>query len=360
MKRKHLALTLSAALTVAFTVLGADPVPAPTPNAGVAPSTTPGAPAPTAPGARRRGGAANLPEVVIAPLASAETVELAPPLDKIGNFKHAPKTSWQDVPGIEVKEGTPRGTVTMFQVPGADSKLFPGNYQRNVWVYVPAGYQEGTELPFMVDHDGSATAVVQTQLIATMDNLIAQKKLPMMAGVFIAPASRSVEYDTVSGKYCEYIENEILPLVEQNAKIKLTKNPEGRGAIGQSSGAAAAFTMAWFHPELYRRVISYSGSFTRLQRNATYRQGAWEYHQTIIPAAEKKPIRIWMQVGSNDLNNNFGDWRIANNNMADALKAKGYEYQYLWSEGAHHVEGGVERQTMEEAMEWVWKTYQAK
>lgn len=354
MNRKHIALALSAAVAATFTVLGADPAPSPTltPTAGAAPAT--------APVAGRGGGARGGAVVVIAPLASAETVELAPPLDKMGNFKHAPKTSWQDVPGIEVKEGTPRGTVTTFRVPGADSKLFPGNYQRNVWVYVPAGYQEGTELPFMVDHDGSATAVVQTQLIATMDNFIAQKKIPMMAGVFIAPANRSVEYDTVSGKYCEYIENEILPLVEQNAKIKLTKDPEGRGTIGQSSGAAAAFTMAWFHPELYRRVISYSGSFTRLQRNATYPQGAWGYHQTIIPAEEKKPIRIWMQVGSNDLNNNFGDWRIANNNMADALKAKGYEYQYLWSEGAHHVEGGVERQTMEEAMEWVWKTYKAK
>jgi len=359
MNLKHVALFLSTAVTATITVFGPGSVRAQTPTEGVAPSNAPVAAAPAGPGAGRRGGGGG-PVVVIDPLASAETVDLVPPLDKMGNFKHAPKTTWRDVSGIVVKEGTPRGTVITFRVPGADSKLFPGNYQRNVWVYVPAGYKEGMELPFMLDHDGSATAVVQTQLIAAMDNLIAEKKIPMMAGVFVAPASRSVEYDTVSGKYCEYLENEILPLVEQNAKIKLTKDPEGRGAIGQSSGGAAAFTMAWFHPDLYRRVISYSGSFTRLQRNATYPQGAWEYHQTIIPAAEKKPIRIWMQVGSDDLNNNFGDWRIANNNMAEVLKAKGYEYQYLWSAGAHHVEGGVERQTMEEAMEWVWKTYKAK
>ena len=360
MNLKHFALMLSATLAAMITVLDAQPAPPPAPTAGAASPTAPGATNQSAPGARRRGGAGAGPVVVIPPLTNAETVELTPPLDKMGNFKVAPKTSWTNVSGIVVKEGTPRGTVTMFRVPGADSKLYPGDYQRNVWVYVPAGYQEGTELPFMVDHDGSATAVVQTQLIATMDDLIAQKKIPMMAGVFVAPASRSVEYDTVSGKYCEYLETEILPLAEQNAKVKLTKDPEGRGAIGQSSGAAAAFTMAWFHTDLYHRVISYSGSFTRLQRNATYPQGAWEYHQTIIPAAEKKPIRIWMEVGAEDLNNNFGDWRIANNNMADALKAKGYEYQYLWADGAHHVEGGVERQTMEEAMEWVWKTYKAK
>lgn len=358
MNRRPVVLKFFAAMAATIILLGAEPVPAqpPTPAAGAAPTNAPT----NTPVGGRRGGARGGPFVAIPPLTNAETVEFAPPLDKLGNFKVAPKTSWPDVSGVVVKEGTPRGTVTMFRVPGADSKLYPGNYQRNVWVDVPAGYQEGTELPFMVDHDGSATAVVQTQLIATMDNLIAQKKIPMMAGVFIAPASRSVEYDTVSGKYCEYIESEILPLAEQNARIKLTKDPEGRGVIGQSSGAAAAFTMAWFHPELYHRVISYSGSFTRLQRNATYPQGAWEYHQTIIPAAEKKPIRLWMEVGSNDLNNNFGDWRIANNNMAEALKARGYEYQYLWADGAGHVEGGVERQTIEEAMEWVWKTYKAK
>jgi len=251
MNFKRIALVLPAAVAATITIFGTKPVLAQTPTAGAAPSNAPAAAAPTAPGAGRRGGAGGGPVVVIPPLASAETVELAPPLDKTGNFKHAPKTSWREVPGIVVKEGTPRGTVIMFRVPGADSKLFPGNYQRNVWVYVPAGYQEGTELPFMVDHDGSSNAVVQTQLIATMDNFIAQKRIPMMAGVFIAPASRSVEYDTVSGKYCEYIENEVLPLVEQNAKIKLTKDPEGRGSIGQSSGAAAAFTMANSPDTLY-------------------------------------------------------------------------------------------------------------
>ena len=116
----------------------------------------------------------------------------------------------------------------------------------------------------------------------------------LMAGVFVAPASRSVEYDTVSGKYCEYLENEILPLVEQNAKIKLTKDPEGRGTIGQSSGGAAAFTMAWFHPELYHRVLTYSGTYVSQQspKNPETPHGAWEYHEHLVPAAEPKPIRV--------------------------------------------------------------------
>jgi enterochelin esterase-like enzyme len=214
----------------------------------------------------------------------------------------------------------------------------------------------------MVDHDGSPTAVVQTQLIAAMDILISQKKIPMMAGVFIAPTNqqlRSREYDTVSGVYADYIEKEVLPVAEKTGNIKLSQDPQARGAIGQSSGAPAALGMAWFHEPAFTRLIIYSPSVTSLQRNATYPNGAQAYQETLIPNSPKKPLRIWMEVGSNDLTNN-GDWRIQNNALANALKAKGYDYQFLWAEGAGHVEGGVERQTMLEAVEWVWQGYKAK
>src|SRR5580765_1717471 len=105
------------------------------------------------------GRAATRPEVTVEPLADAVAVELAPPLDKDGNFKVAPKTKWADVPPIAVKEGTPRGTVSTFAVKSEDTKMFPGvngPYVRNIWVYVPAGYTPGKELPLMVDHDGRA------------------------------------------------------------------------------------------------------------------------------------------------------------------------------------------------------------
>jgi enterochelin esterase-like enzyme len=299
------------------------------------------------------------------PPADAIRVEIAPPLDKTGNFVVAPKTTWADVPPIEVKEGTPRGKLIAFTVSGQGSPLFPGNYNRNCWVYIPAGYQEGTELPFIVDHDGRADAVVQTQLIATMDNYIAEKRRPMMAGVFIAPAGRSVEYDTVSGKYAEYIETEILPVAEKTGNIKLTKDRNGRGVIGQSSGSAAAMAMAWFGNPGYSRVISYSGTFVNIQRNAEFPRGAWHYHENLIPNSPKKDIRIWLHVSDRDNSFNaaetsYNNWPMANNKMADALKAKGYEYQYLWSDNSGHVERGVERQTIPQAMEWVWKTYKAK
>ena len=127
-----------------------------------------------------------------------------------------------------------------------------------------------------------------------------------------------------------------------------------------NSGSPAAFGMAWFHTPAFNRIISFSGSWTQLQKSATAPKGAQEYQDSLIPNTEKRPIRIWMEVGSDDLNNQYGDWRIQNNAFASALKAKGYPYQFLWSEGAGHVEGGVERQTMLEAVEWVWKTYKAK
>jgi len=321
------------------------------------------------------GRAGTRPAVIVKPPLDAVAVDVAPPLDKDGDFKIAPKTRWTDVPPITVKEGTPRGTVSTFSVKSEDTKMFAGvngPYVRNVWVYVPAGYVQGRELPLMVDHDGRADAVIQTQLIAVMDNLIAEKRLPMMAAVFIANggdvrgrSERSLEYDTVSGKYAEYIEHEILPLAEKNARVKFTKDPDGRGVIGQSSGSAAALAMAWFHPEWYHRVISYSGTFVSIQRSPQVPHGAWEYHEHLIPQSDKKPIRIWMEVGSRDNGFNlpegsFRNWPLANNRMAEGLKAKGYEYQYLWAEQAGHVERGVERQTITEAMEWVWKTYKAQ
>ena len=268
----------------------------------------------------------------------------------------------------------PKGTVTMFTMKSEDTQMYPGvrgAYERNVWVYVPAGYTPGTELPLMVDHDGRADAVIQSQLIVVMDNLIAQKRLPKMAGVFIAnggdfrPSERSLEYDTVSGKYAEFIEHEVLPLAQKTANVTFTRNPDARGVIGQSSGSAAALAMAWFHPEWYHRVISYSGTFVVVQTSPEYPHGAWAYHDTLIPNSPKKPIRMWFEVGSRD--NSFGaaedtyrNWPLANNRMAEVMKKKGYEYQYVWAEGAGHVERGVERQTLEEAMEWVWKTYKGK
>jgi len=331
----------------------------------------PQAPAANAPADAARGGRADQAPaaLTVTPLPDAVAVEKYPPLGTTGNFTIAPAATWADVPAMTTPDNVAKGTVTMFTMRSEDTQMFPGvggPYTRNVWVYVPAGYVPGAELPLMVDHDGRADAVIQSQLIVVMDNLIAQKRLPMMAGVFIAnggdfrPSERSLEYDTVSGKYAEFIEHEVLPTAAKTAHVTFTNDPDLRGVIGQSSGSAAALAMAWFHPEWYHRVISYSGTFVNVQNNAEYPRGAWAYHETLLPNTPKKPIRIWLEVGSRDnsfsvAETTYRNWPLANNRMAEVLKAKGYDYQYVWAQNAGHVERGVERQTLEEAMEWVWK-----
>jgi enterochelin esterase family protein len=358
--------------TASMAVFGAASTPTATQSSATSVGSTP-VPSTMNFGRGSRGGARG--GLTVHPPDDAETVTIAPPVDKTGNFTVAPQTRWVDVPPIAVKDDVPRGKVTMFAMKSEDTKLYPGvngPYQRNVWVYVPAGHQEGTELPLMVDHDGRADAVIQTQLIAVLDNYIAEKRLPKMAAVFIANggdvtgrSERSLEYDTVSGQYAEYIEKEVLPLAEKNGHVKFTRDPDGRGVIGQSSGSAAALAMAWFHNEWYTRVISYSGTFVNIRNGPDAPHGAWEYHENLIPKSGKKNIRIWFEVGSRDNSftasaESYRNWPLANNLMAEALRAKGYEYQYVWAEDAGHVERGVERQTLPEAMEWVWRTYHEK
>jgi enterochelin esterase-like enzyme len=164
-----------------------------------------------------------------------------------------------------------------------------------------------------------------------LDNLIYQKRIPSIVAVLLSPGpggQRSIEYDTVSDRYVNFVETEVLPRITREYQVAFTTDPEGRAAFGQSSGAAAALTMAWLHPNLYRRVISYSGTFVALQRNATAPNGAWDFHQTFIPNSERKPLRIWLHVSENDLGatspaEQMRNWVIANNRMAAASESQG-------------------------------------
>ena len=250
----------------------------------------------------------------------------------------------------------------------------PQSYQRQITVYIPKQYKPGSRAPFIVTHDGPKPGDSDTTLPRILDTLIAQHRVPVMIAIMIQNgggdaqgSERGLEYDTVSGKFAEFIEAEVLPAVEQNYKVMLTRNPDGRVAMGCSSGAAAAFTMAWFHPEWYHRVISYSGTFVNQQWpfNRDIPGGAWEYHATLIPQNAPKPIRIWMQVGDRDLFNpnimrdDMHDWVAANNSMAKVLKSKGYHYQYVFALNAGHCDRAVRDQTLPHALEWVWKGYQS-
>jgi len=156
----------------------------------------------------------------------------------------------------------------------------------------------------------------------------------------------------------------VLPRVSQLYGVRFTKDPDGRATMGGSSGAAAALSMAWYHPEWYHKVLSYSGTFVNQASPAdpATPEGAWDYHAHLIPESPPKPIRIWMEVGEKDLHwqdppETFHNWPMANDRMAAALKAKGYDYRYVWAKDAVHVDNNVAMQTLPAALEWLWRDY---
>ena len=314
------------------------------------------------------------------PLLPTPALTTAPTPDTDGNFVIGPP--YTPAPELTVKDGVPKGTVHEFTMDSKDSKIYPGiarnqpgvvPYTRRVAVYVPAQYVAGTPAPFIVAQDG-LSAHYRGNLPPILDNLIHEKRVPAMVAVMVhhgggdGPGSeRGLEYDAVSGAYTDFIETEVLPRITKEYGVVFTKDPEGRATMGGSSGAACAFTMAWFHPELYRRVLSYSGTYVNQQspQSPTSPRGAWEYHATYIPYSTPKPIRIWMHVSERDNRNSDGEetwrnWVLANERMAAALKAKGYKYQYVYSRDSGHVDRAVVAQTLPGALEWLWRGYQGR
>jgi len=316
------------------------------------------------------------------------------PIDSNGDFLIGP--DYLPAPEINVVEGVPAGKVEQFTLTSADSRFYPGiardvfgtvdpdnpktlivethaqPWERAITVYIPAQYKKGKKTPFIVTHDGPKLGSPDLTLPHVLDNLIAQNRVPAMVAVMIQNgggdaqgSERGLEYDTLSGKFAEFIEAEVLPKVEKNYGVKLTHDPEGRAVMGCSSGAAAALTMAWYHPEWYRRVLSYSGTYVNQQWpfDAGTPGGAWEYHTSFIPNARPKPIRIWMHVGDRDLLNpnvmrdDMHDWVAANHRMAAVLKDKGYQYQYVFALDSGHCDRKVREHTLPQALEWLWHGY---
>ena len=308
-----------------------------------------------------------------------------------GNFILGPTHT--AAPEMTVQEGVPQGAIFNFTMESTDSKIYPGiareagtfsrpdpndpnklivsshpaAYTRKVAVYVPKQYVAGTAAPFIVGADG-----IDKGLFTALDNLIAQKRVPVMIAISIGNGSgdaqgseRGLEYDTMSGLYAEFVEKEVLPLVEKQASVKLTKDPDARATMGGSSGGSAALIMAWYHPELYHRVLTYSGTYVNQQwpANADTPHGAWEFHEHLIPNSPVKPIRLWMEVSDRDnlsTRDNYHDWVLANENMAKVLAAKGYHYQFVFAQNAGHTDRAVKQQTLPEALEYVWQGYKPK
>jgi len=240
----------------------------------------------------------------------------------------------------------------------------PAKYTRRVAVYIPRQYAAGTVAPFIVGADGP-----DPLLFTALDNLIAQKRIPPMIAISIANGSgdaqgsqRGLEYDTMSGRYAEFVETEVLPLVEKQFGVKLTKDPDARATMGCSSGGSAALAMAWYRTDLYHRVLTYSGTYVNQQWpwNPETPGGAWDFHKTLIPNSPKKPLRLWLQISDRDnFNDSDGmhDWVLANQLMARVLGDKGYDYQFLFTRDAGHCDRAVKLQTLPQALEWLWKDY---
>ena len=257
-------------------------------------------------------------------------------------------------PDSERQSGAPEGKVTQHKW---TSKVFPAT-ERDYWVYVPAQYDGKSPACVMVFQDGGnyQNPKGQFRVPVVLDNLIHRQELPVMIGIFINPgnvpaasgqgqgrSNRSFEYDTLSPQYVTFLEKEIFP--EVGKEYKLRQDADGRGIGGISSGGICAFTAAWERPDLFSKVLSHVGSFTNIQGGDVY--------PGMIRKSQRKPIRIWLQDGSNDLDNLHGSWPLANMQMASALKFMRYDYHFDFGDGGHNgKQGGA---TLPEAMKWLWR-----
>jgi enterochelin esterase-like enzyme len=310
-----------------------------------------------------------------------------PPVEADGNFiigpTHTPAPEMSPIADAAIK-----GNIFKFTLHSTDSTFYPGiardtaaagaanpttapagivshaaPWTRTVSVYVPKQYVHGTAAPFMITCDGDGRA------FNVLDHLIPQKKVPVMIVVAIPSgggdgqgSERGLEYDNVSGKYSDFVETEVLPMAEKTANVKLTSDPDGRATMGTSSGGSCALIMAWFHPERYHRVLTFSGTFVNQEwpLDPQYPHGAWGFHESLIPNSPAKPIRIYMETGDRDNYNardGMHDWVAANENMAKVLTEKGYHYKFVFARNAGHTDRPTISELYPTALQWLWQGY---
>lgn len=261
-------------------------------------------------------------------------------------------------PDSQRQEGVPRGTVTQHVW---RSEIYPGTIRR-YWVYVPAQYDPSKAAAVMVFQDGHAYVDEQGdfRVPIVFDNLIHRKELPVIIGIFVdpghkkdqlpekpgwrpTPENRSFEYDTVSDQYARFLLEEILP--EVGKSYHLTADPNQRAICGISSGGICAFTVAWHRPDAFRKVMSHVGSFVNIRGGYVY--------PSLIRKTPRKPLRVFLQDGANDLDNEHGNWPLANQEMAAALKFAGYDYRFEFGEGGHNGKHGGA--ILPESLRWLWQ-----
>lgn len=257
-------------------------------------------------------------------------------------------------PDSREQSGVPRGVLK--QMPSWESKIF-SDTSRDWWVYVPAQYRPETPAAVMVFQDG---ANVREFVPIVFDNLIAKGSMPVTVGIFIQPGvlkdgrpNRSFEYDTLSDQYARFLLEEILPEVEKT--VRLRGDAASRAISGNSSGGICAFTVAWERPNEFSKVLSWVGSFTNIASGATLREGGHNY-AALIRKTPKKPIRVFLQDGANDLDNASGNWSLANLTMAKSLAFASYDFKFEYGQGFHSNRHG--RAILPDSLRWLWRDYQ--
>lgn len=259
------------------------------------------------------------------------------------------------------QEGVPRGTVTEFV--WSKSQVFPDTVRR-YWVYVPAQYDESQPAALMVFQDGHAYVDEngEFRVPIVFDNLIHKGDMPVAIGVFVDPGhtsgklpakpgwephpeNRSFEYDTLSGDYAKFLTTEILPEVAK--KYRFVEEPEGHAICGISSGGICAFTAAWERPDAFRKVLSHVGSFVNIRGGDAY--------PGMVRKEDKRPMRVFLQDGANDLDNEHGNWALGNRQMHAALEFRDYDVRFVYGEGAHNGNHGGA--ILPDSLRWLWRDY---
>ncbi len=275
------------------------------------------------------------------------------PVERRGDRGFFELEVYTEHPDSRPRSDVPKGTLT--QKPAWESKIFEKT-TRDWWVYVPAQAKDGEPACVMIFQDGAS---YKDFVPTVFDNLIAQGDMPVTVGIFINPGKfngegrknqRSIEYDTLSDLYSRFLLEEILPEVEKT--VKLRHDPESRAIAGISSGGICAWTVAWERPDAFRRVLSWVGSFTNIASGKTVREGGHNY-EALIRKVPKKPIRVFLQDGANDLDNNNGNWPLANQQMAKSLAFAGYNYQFVYGQGFHSNRHG--RAILPDSLRWLWR-----
>jgi len=258
-------------------------------------------------------------------------------------------------PDSQLRDDVPKGR--LIEKSCVSTIVYPGT-ERKYWIYVPAQYDPALPVNVMIFQDGASYISLRDYRVPVVfDNLIHQGDIPVIIGIFVDPGEypgkplpeyfldrqRQIEYDTLSDAYSRLLLEEIIPEVKK--EFRLTENREGWAICGSSSGGICAWTAAWERPDVFSKVLSFVGSFENMKGGHNY--------PSMIRRNEPKPIRVFLQSGKHDLDWEFGNWPLANKQMAAALKFKGYDYKFVFGRGSHdHAHG---RAILPDALRWLWR-----